>query len=68
MFFGIFGCPSPDDSAPNAITSSIATKPSVGIQTAGIDSASPVPEPITLVLLGSGLVALGVIGRKNFKK
>ena len=68
MFFGITGCPSPDESAPKAITSSIATKPSVGVHAAGGDGASPVPEPITLVLLGSGLVGLAVVGRKRFKE
>ena len=68
MFFVIVGCPSPDDTAPKAITSSIATKTSVGVNTAGGDSASPVPEPITLLLVGTGLVGPAVVGRKSFKK
>ena len=68
MFFGVVGCPSPDDPTPNAVTSSITTKSNTASHTTGGDIASPVPEPITLVLIGSGLVGLAVVGRKRFKK
>lgn len=29
---------------------------------------APVPEPTTILLLGSGLLAIGLLGRKKFKK
>ena len=63
MFFVIVDCPSPDNPATSAITKSEL----VGYAS-GNDIASPVPEPLTLVLIGSGLVGLAVIGRKSFKK
>ncbi len=68
MFFGILGCPSSDDPAPKATTSSVAKRSQVDGDTLGGDGASPVPEPATLVLLGSGLVGLAGLGRKKFKK
>jgi len=68
MFFGIVGCPSPDGSVSKNITSNISTKSSVDVHTTSDDSPLPVPEPITLILLGSGLVGIAIIGRKNIKK
>ena len=67
MFFGIVGCPSSDDPAINssavknlsADTSSLVGNPQVGG-----DDASPIPEPTTLLLLGSGLIVIAGIRRK----
>jgi len=68
MFLGFIGWPSPNDPAPKAATSSVATKPSVDDDTSNGDNAFHISEPITLVMLGSGLVSLAVMGRKRFKK
>ena len=64
MFFGIAGCPGDDANsvAPQSFKSTpVATVPSD-------TGPSTVPEPATLVLLGSSLIAFAVLGRKKFKK
>ncbi|MBU0988167.1 MAG: PEP-CTERM sorting domain-containing protein [Proteobacteria bacterium] len=62
MFFGIVGCPSSNDPAPKVTTSSVVTTSQIN------DGVYPVPEPATLILIGSGLVGLAGFGRKKFKK
>jgi hypothetical protein len=69
MLFGIVGCPDDnEDPPPRAFTSNAVNSPQVGGDTPGGDGASAVPEPATLLLIGSGLVGLAVLGRKKFKK
>ena len=65
---GFVGFPSTDDQVPKVAISNVAAKPYAVVDASNGGTAFPLSEPITLVMLGSGLVGLAVTGRKRFKK
>ena len=71
IFFGVVGCPSNTDNPLTSTTSTTVSKPSADTVVTipvGDDNSAQVHEPATLILLGTGMFVLGVLGRKRFKK
>ena len=81
LFIGIVGCPSSDDQT-TLTKSAIVSNPSSDTNNtvpvggdgntfpseANGGNPSPVPEPFSIILLGTGLIGLAGYGRKRFKK
>jgi len=65
MILGAVGCKS-SSSRGNISDSVTSVSTQTDDVTGGGDTASAVPEPATILLLGSGLLGLAGVGRKKF--
>ena len=63
LILWVVGCKSSGKSNPVTGSNTVTTS---AVEVGGGDGPSPVPEPATMLLLGSGLVGLAGVGRKKF--
>ena len=64
MMLGCIGCKKSSSSSASDSSGLVAT--SVTSPEGGESTPASVPEPVTILLLGSGLVGLVCVGRKKF--